>query len=128
MPAGPPSRPRPRPAGAGAPRSSTRPTGATPRRPANRLREVIEQYSPSLFEVFRHDPSLLLNDQYLASYPGLAAFLQQHPEVGHNPAYFVGEPQWEPQPRPADGDHRRLAATPSSTSRSSGRSCWPPWS
>src|SRR5215213_1111394 len=27
----------------------------------NRLREVIEQYSPSLFEVFRHDPSLLLN-------------------------------------------------------------------
>ena len=59
-----------------------------------RLREVIEQYSPSLFEVFRHDPSLLRNDQYLASYPGLAAFLQQHPEVGHNPGYFVGEPQW----------------------------------
>jgi hypothetical protein len=61
----------------------------------NRLREVIEQYSPSLFEVFRHDPSLLLNEQYLASYPGLAAFLKQHPEVGHNPSYFVGEPQWE---------------------------------
>jgi hypothetical protein len=59
-----------------------------------RLRQVIEQYSPSLYEVFRHDPSLLRNDQYLASYPGLAAFLQQHPEVGHNPGYFVGEPQW----------------------------------
>jgi hypothetical protein len=60
----------------------------------DRLRDVINQYSPSLFEVFRHDPSLLRNDQYLASYPGLAAFLQQHPEVGHNPGYFVGEPQW----------------------------------
>jgi hypothetical protein len=60
----------------------------------DRLRQVIEQYSPSLFEVFRHDPSLLRNDQYLASYPGLAVFLQQHPEVGHNPSYFVGEPQW----------------------------------
>jgi len=59
-----------------------------------RLRQVIEQYSPSLYEVFRHDPSLLRNDQYLASYPGLAAFLQQHPEVGHNPGFFVGEPQW----------------------------------
>ena len=59
-----------------------------------RLRQVIEQYSPSLHEVFRHDPSLLRNEQYLASYPGLAAFLQQHPEVGHNPGYFVGEPQW----------------------------------
>jgi hypothetical protein len=61
----------------------------------NRLREVIEQYSPTLFEVFRHDPSLLLNDQYLASYPGLAAFLKQHPEVGHNASFFVGQPQWE---------------------------------
>src|SRR5215218_5615068 len=28
----------------------------------DRLRQVIEQYSPSLFEVFRHDPSLLMND------------------------------------------------------------------
>jgi hypothetical protein len=60
----------------------------------DRLRDVINQYSPSLFEVFRHDPSLLLNDQYLASYPGLAGFLQQHPEIGHNPTFFVGEPQW----------------------------------
>jgi hypothetical protein len=61
----------------------------------DRLRQVIDQYSPSLFEVFRHDPSLLRNDQYLASYPGLAAFLQQHPEVGHNPGFFVGQPHWE---------------------------------
>jgi hypothetical protein len=61
----------------------------------DRLRQVIEQYSPSLFEVFRHDPTLLRNEQYLASYPGLAAFLQQHPEVGHNPSFFVGQPQWE---------------------------------
>jgi hypothetical protein len=60
-----------------------------------RLRQVIEQYSPSLFEVFRHDPTLLRNDQYLTSYPGLAAFLQQHPEIGHNPSYFVGQPHWE---------------------------------
>ena len=61
----------------------------------DRLRQVIEQYSPSLFEVFRHDPTLLRNEQYLASYPGLAAFLQQHPEVSHNPGFFVGQPHWE---------------------------------
>ena len=61
----------------------------------DRLRQVIDQYSPSLHEVFRHDPTLLRNEQYLASYPGLAAFLQQHPEVGHNPGYFVGQPSWE---------------------------------
>jgi hypothetical protein len=67
----------------------------------NRLREVIEQYSPDLFQVFKHDPTLLRNEQYLASYPGLAAFLQQHPEVGHNPGYFVGQPTWR-----QDGDPR----------------------
>jgi hypothetical protein len=61
----------------------------------DRLRKVVEQYSPSLFQVFRHDPSLLLNADYLANYPGLAAFLQQHPEVGHNPGFFVGEPDWQ---------------------------------
>jgi hypothetical protein len=59
-----------------------------------RLRDVINQYSPTLFEVFRHDPSLLLNADYLASYPALASFLQQHPEVGHNASYFVGQPEW----------------------------------
>jgi hypothetical protein len=36
---------------------------------------------------------LLRNDAYLAPYPSLAAFLAQHPEVAHNPAYFLGSPQ-----------------------------------
>jgi hypothetical protein len=61
----------------------------------DRLRDVINQYSPTLFEVFRHDPSLLLNADYLSNYPGLASFLQQHPEVGHNASFFVGQPDWE---------------------------------
>src|SRR5918993_4643893 len=94
---------RPAPAGQAAPVAPVPQVYEGDRRNAeetrDRLRQVIEQYSPSLFEVFRHDPSLLRNEQYLASYPGLAAFLQQHPEVGHNPGYFVGEPQWH---RPQD--------------------------
>lgn len=56
-----------------------------------RLREVLDQYPPSLGEVLRLDPSLLANDNYLSTYPRLAAFLAQHPEVAHNPAFFVGE-------------------------------------
>ena len=59
-----------------------------------RLRDMINQYSPTLFEVFRHDPSLMMNAEYVGNYPALAAFLQQHPEVAHNPSYFVGEPDW----------------------------------
>jgi hypothetical protein len=64
-----------------------------------RLREVLEQYPPSLGEVLRLDPSLLRNENYLATYPRLAGFLAQHPEVAHNPAFFIGEihsGRWDP--------------------------------
>ena len=54
------------------------------------LDQLLRQYPPSLAEVLRLDPSMLSNEAYLATYPGLAAFLAQHPEVAHNPAYFVG--------------------------------------
>ena len=51
--------------------------------------EVLENYPPSLGRVLKLDPSLMSNDAYLAPYPGVAAFLAQHPEVGRNPAYFL---------------------------------------
>jgi hypothetical protein len=56
------------------------------------FRKVLEQYPPSVREVLRIDTSLLSRPDYLATYPALAAFLEQHPEVAHNPAYFVGTP------------------------------------
>lgn len=56
-----------------------------------RLQNVLEQYPPSVREVLRIDPTLLSHDDYLATYPGLAAFLLQHPEVAHNPSFFIGE-------------------------------------
>ena len=52
--------------------------------------EVLRQYPPSLAEVLRLDPSLLTSEQYIATYPGLAAFVARHPEVARNPAYFFG--------------------------------------
>jgi hypothetical protein len=56
-----------------------------------RLVSLLRQHPPSLGEVLRLDPSLLVNDAYLTPYPALAAFLKQHPEVAHNPGYFIGE-------------------------------------
>jgi len=56
-----------------------------------RLREVFNQYPPSVKEVLRIDPTLLDRPDYLATYPMLAAFLEQHPEIAHNPVYFLGE-------------------------------------
>ena len=55
-----------------------------------RLREVLGQYPPSVGQVLRLDPSLLVRADYLASYPALAAFLTQHPGIAHNPGYFLG--------------------------------------
>ncbi|HKY20113.1 MAG TPA: hypothetical protein VJM31_02745 [Vicinamibacterales bacterium] len=62
-----------------------------------RLEDLLEQYPPSLREVLRIDPTLLHNDNYLSTYPVLAAFLQQHPEVAHNPGFFLGEREFSEQ-------------------------------
>src|SRR5205823_8271480 len=53
------------------------------------LERLLDQYPPSLARVLRLDPTLLTNPSYLQPYPALATFIQQHPEVPHNPAYFL---------------------------------------
>src|SRR5262249_39542735 len=56
-----------------------------------RLRQVLEQYPPSLSTVLRLDPTLISRPDYLAPYPTLANFFAAHPEVAHNPSYFLGQ-------------------------------------
>jgi hypothetical protein len=62
----------------------------TARDTRERLREIFEQYPPSVAQVLRLDPSLLTKQDYLAPYPTLATYLAQHPEVAHNPVFFLG--------------------------------------
>ena len=54
----------------------------------DRLNDIFNQYPPSVREVLRIDPTLLYRPDYLATYPVLAAFLEQHPEIAHNPGIF----------------------------------------
>lgn len=54
------------------------------------LQELLRQYPPAVGEVLRRDNSLLLRPDYLAPYPQLVAFIQQHPEVVRNPTFFFG--------------------------------------
>jgi hypothetical protein len=61
-------------------------------RTREQLRETLDRYPPTLRQVLRLDPTLLSKSDYLALYPGLSQFLAQHPEVAHNPAYFIGGP------------------------------------
>jgi hypothetical protein len=62
----------------------------TARDTRERLREIFEQYPPSVAQVLRLDPSLLTKSDYMASYPTLATYIAQHPEVAHNPVFFLG--------------------------------------
>lgn len=54
------------------------------------LQELLRQVPPVVADVLRRDPSLLTRSDYLTPYPGLAAFVAQHPEVPLNPSYFLG--------------------------------------
>lgn len=50
---------------------------------------VLRRYPTEVSRVLKLDPSLMTNQSYLANYPALAAFLAQHPEVAHSPAFFL---------------------------------------
>ena len=62
---------------------------------AQRVKEemtrLLEHYPPSLRNVLALDPGLLSNQAYLAPYPALVSFLNAHPEITHNPPFYVGE-------------------------------------
>jgi hypothetical protein len=53
------------------------------------LDALLERHPPALGRVLKMDPSLLGNEAYLSAYPALASFLESHPEVAHNPGYFL---------------------------------------
>src|SRR6185295_12988370 len=53
------------------------------------LRGLLSRYPPDLARVLKLDPSLMINESYMAAYPQLGAFLAQHPEVIRSPDYFL---------------------------------------
>jgi hypothetical protein len=75
------------------------------------LRDVLNQYPPSVREVLRIDPTLLYRPDYMATYPMLASFLEQHPEVAHNPGFFLGEWRSPEDNTPATEAFRTISDT-----------------
>src|SRR5687767_12557493 len=59
-----------------------------------RLHELLRQHPPAVGEILRRDPSLARPD-YLAPYPALLGFIQQHPEITRNPSFFFGEYEFQ---------------------------------
>jgi hypothetical protein len=59
----------------------------------DQLGSLLNQYPPTVQRVLQIDPSLLASKDYMGSYPALAQFVAKHPEIAHNPAYFIGAPR-----------------------------------
>jgi hypothetical protein len=56
-----------------------------------RLQQLLQQYPPSLGRVLASDPTLLNNGDYLQPYPQLETFLAQHPDIAHNPGFYLDQ-------------------------------------
>ncbi|MCU1245259.1 MAG: hypothetical protein JWN02_1169 [Acidobacteria bacterium] len=55
----------------------------------NEFRELLDRHPPQVGKVLKLDPTLFQNQSYLSTYPALAAFVAQHPEVVHSPAFYL---------------------------------------
>ena len=69
--------------------------------------EVLKQYPPELGRVLRLDPTLLTNAAYLSSYPQVASFIAQYPDIPRNPGYYLE--RYDPNFRePSDARHEAI--------------------
>ena len=56
---------------------------------------ILHRYPPEVGKVLKLDPTLIASAQYLATYPDLAKFVAVHPEIAHNPHFYL-EGIWIP--------------------------------
>lgn len=64
-------------------------TDADAERVSEQFTEILGKYSPALGQILRLDPSLMGREDYMAAYPAVVAFLEQHPEIKRNPSYYL---------------------------------------
>ncbi len=71
------------------------------------LQVILSKYPPQVGRVLKLDPTLFSNKAYLGNYPGLAAFVAQHPEVAHTPAFYL-ESIWVPNDSRPESTNERV--------------------
>ena len=59
------------------------------------LRQILNRLPPQVGKTLKLDPTLFTNQSYITNYPALATFIATHPEVPHNPDYYL-EHIWIP--------------------------------
>jgi hypothetical protein len=69
----------------------------------DQLRRILDLYPRAVGEVLRRDPSLMARPDYMSTYPQLAQFIAQHPDIQRNVEYYFegygmwGGQQFEPE-------------------------------
>ncbi len=53
------------------------------------LNQILNRLPPQVAKTLKLDPTLFTNQSYISNYPALAAFVTTHPEVPHNPSYYL---------------------------------------
>jgi hypothetical protein len=57
----------------------------------NQFSSLLRERPPEVATILKLDPSLLSDESFLTKYPELAAFVGKHPEVRHNPRFYLEE-------------------------------------
>jgi hypothetical protein len=65
------------------------PSSEDAQRTRDQFMDLLRRYSPSVGRVFKIDPTLLTNPDYMSAYPAVTAFLVQHPEITRNPSFYL---------------------------------------
>ena len=60
--------------------------------------QLVDRHPNEMGRIIALDPTLLLNEPFLARYPDVADFIARNPEIRRNPHYFVRE-VYTPSPR-----------------------------
>jgi len=65
------------------------------------FRELLDRMPPQVAAILKLDPTLFSNKEFLATYPALTEFVTKHPEVPHNPGFYLSgiSMPFEPSPR-----------------------------
>jgi hypothetical protein len=53
------------------------------------FKDVLNRYPPALGKMLKLDPGLMNNQAYLAPYPAVWTFIQQHPEIPRDPGFYL---------------------------------------
>ncbi|MHB0971918.1 MAG: hypothetical protein ACYC7A_21510 [Thermoanaerobaculia bacterium] len=78
-----------------APSSNPAVTQTDSRQTRDELRQLLERHPREVGIVLKLDPTLFRNEQWMATYPELKAFVANHPDVPQNADYYL-ESVWVP--------------------------------